>query len=153
MHIEWEEKEVSIDYLKGLSKNPRQISRKNALMLERSIEKYGLCQPIVVNKDFTIIGGHQRVAVMKRSGKKKCMCVVPSRELSNAEVDELNIRLNKNCGEWDYDILANEWDTDKLIDWGFDDSDFQIDLTSGEDKPPKEKKSKEKECPECGFKF
>ena len=51
---------------------------------------------------------------------------MPDRTLNNAEIEELNIRLNKNTGDWDFDILANEWDVENLIDWGFDAEEFGI---------------------------
>lgn len=76
---------------------------------------------------------------------------IPDRDLTEAEVDELNIRLNKNTGTWDYDLLANEFELSDLIDWGFTSEellgsiDDDISITS-KDETEKEKKK----CPHCG---
>ena len=82
------------------------------------------------------------------------MCLVPDRTLNDEEVMQLNIRLNKNiAGEWDHDILANQFETTDLREWGFE--EFELGGFSAEE--PKEKEetssaseSSECECPECG---
>jgi DNA modification methylase len=53
---------------------------------------------------------------------------VPDRELSIDEMRELNVRLNKNQGEWNFDTLANNFELDDLLDWGFEKSDLDLDL-------------------------
>jgi len=53
---------------------------------------------------------------------------VPDRELSIDEARELNVRLNKNVAEWDFDTLANNFELDDLLDWGFDKHDLDLDL-------------------------
>lgn len=107
-------------------KNPRKLSKKNAAQIKKSLDKFGLCQPIIINLDGTIIGGHQRVALLRDSGKRLIECYQPNRMLEEKEVEELNIRLNRNSGEFDFDILANEWEFDDLIEWGFDNKDFEL---------------------------
>jgi hypothetical protein len=79
---------------------------------------------------------------------------VPDRALLEREVDELNIRLNRNHGEFDYDILANSWDVPDLLDWGFNPEELEliaIDPLESEDK--QEKKKKKHTCPSCGHEF
>jgi hypothetical protein len=51
---------------------------------------------------------------------------VPERKLTDEEVKELNVRLNRNVAEWDFDVLANEFDLDELRDWGFDEKELRI---------------------------
>jgi len=82
----------------------------------------------IVNADslHTIIGGHQRKHVLEASGVKEIECWIPDRELSDKEVEELNIRLNKNTGSWDFDTLANEFELDDLLEWGFDKGELGI---------------------------
>jgi hypothetical protein len=58
---------------------------------------------------------------------------VPDRELSIDEMRELNVRLNKNQGEWNFDTLANNFELDDLLDWGFEKSDLDLDLFEVED--------------------
>ena len=90
----------------------------------------------IVNADSanTIIGGHQRKHVLEASGVKEIECWIPDRELSDKEVEELNIRLNKNTGSWDFDALANEFELDDLLEWGFDKGELDLDLWA-EDAP------------------
>ena len=65
----------------------------------------------------TVIGGHQRLKICKELKYKDVDCVVL--DLSKEQERELNVRLNKSGGEFDVDILANEFDIDELTDWGF----------------------------------
>ncbi len=76
----------------------------------------------MINQDGQIIGGHQRKRVMMVNGYTAAELVdvrVPSRQLTEREAAELNVRLNRNAGAWDWDILANEFEIDDLKDWGF----------------------------------
>lgn len=117
--IQWK---TEIRHIKGLKqhpKNPRQLSKDQHKHLKTSLEKFGIADKPIVNTDGTIIGGHQRLKVLKELGHKEIEVLVPSRTLSSEEVDEMNIRLNKNTGEWDFDVLANEWEVNDLIEWGF----------------------------------
>jgi len=61
---------------------------------------------------------------------------VPDRELSIDEARELNVRLNKNVADWDFDILANNFELDDLLDWGFDKQELDLDLWA--DEPPED---------------
>ena len=123
---------ILINKLKPATYNPRQISKKQYKDLEESIDKFGLVDPIIVNKDMTIIGGHQRYKIWAEKAKQSSIdditipCVVL--ELNKEQERELNIRLNKSGGEWDMDILANEFDVEELKDWGFKDIDFGFNI-------------------------
>ena len=117
---------IEINKLKPATYNPRQISTKQYKDLKQSIEKFGLVDPIIINKDMTVIGGHQRLKICKELKHKDVHCVVL--DLSKEEERELNIRLNKNTGEFDMDILANEFDIDNLVDWGFKHIDLDINI-------------------------
>ena len=103
--------------LKLATYNPRQISTKQYKDLKASIEKFSLVDPIIINKDLTVIGGHQRLKVCKELKHVEIDCVVL--DLTKEQERELNIRLNKSGGEFDMDILANEFDVENLVDWGF----------------------------------
>ena len=102
--------------LKPATYNPRQISTKQYKDLKASVKKFGLVDPIIVNKDNTVVGGHQRLKICKELKHIEIDCVVL--DLSKEEERELNIRLNKNTGEFDFDLLSN-FDIDELVDWGF----------------------------------
>ena len=143
-----------IDSLIFAEYNPRQLTKDQYKHLKDSIDRFGLVDPIIVNKNKDrkniIVGGHQRVKVAKDMNIKE----VPVLEvdLTYDRERELNVRLNANTGEWDTDILANMFDIDELTDWGFDDIDLKIDDVKL-DEEEKPKKDKMIECPECTFKF
>ena len=119
--------------LKPATYNPRQISTKQYKDLKNSITKFGLVDPIIVNKDYTVIGGHQRLKVLNEMDLQDIPCVVL--DLSKDEEKELNVRLNKNTGEFDIDILANEFDIDELVDWGFKHIDLGLNIDKINDNP------------------
>ena len=122
---------IKINKLKPATYNPRQISTKQYNDLKKSIERFGLVDPIIVNKDMTIIGGHQRYKICKALKHTEIDCVVL--DLSKEEERELNIRLNKNTGDFDMDILANEFDIDELTDWGFKHIDLDLNIDKIDD--------------------
>ena len=112
--------------LKPSEYNPRQISTKQYNDLKKSIENFGLVDPIIINFDGTIIGGHQRFKVLQEMETENIPCVVL--ELNKKQEKELNIRLNKSGGEFDFDLLANHFDVDELVDWGFKHIDLDINI-------------------------
>ena len=118
---------IKINKLKPATYNPRQISTKQYNDLKKSIERFGLVDPIIINKNGNVVvGGHQRLKVCKELTFVDIDCVVL--DLSKEEERELNIRLNKNTGDFDMDILANEFDIDQLVDWGFKHIDLDINI-------------------------
>jgi ParB-like chromosome segregation protein Spo0J len=123
---------ILINKLKPATYNPRQISKKQYNDLKDSLDKFSLVEPIVVNKDMTIIGGHQRYKIWKENAEQSNVdditipCVVL--DLNKEQERELNIRLNKSGGEWDMDILANEFDIEELKEWGFKDIEFGFNI-------------------------
>src|SRR3990167_570980 len=119
MNIKWHIEKWTILDLKEWAKNPRLLTKKGIEYLTQSISKFGLAEPIVINTDGTILGGHARVKVLKLQGETECDCYVPDRTLTEREVEEINIRLNANtAGIWDIERLANEWELSDLKDWG-----------------------------------
>lgn len=99
--------------------NPRQSTAKQEKHLKESLEKFGLVEPIIFNKQTGyIVGGHFRVRELKKLGIKEVECVIV--DLNEADEKELNIRLNANTGSWDWDTLANDWDVVDLEAWGLE---------------------------------
>ena len=117
---------IEINKLQPASYNPRQISTKQYKDLKESIEKFDLVDPIIINKDMTVIGGHQRLKVCKDLKHTEIDCVVL--DLTKEEEKELNIRLNKSGGEFDLDILANEFEIEELKDWGFKEIELGLNI-------------------------
>ena len=126
--INWTLQQFRLDELTDYYKNPRSLSDKEFKQLKKSLDKFGMIDKPIVNADSanTIIGGHQRKHVLEATGVKEIECWIPDRELSDKEVEELNIRLNKNTGQWDFDVLANEFELDDLLDWGFSEKELGI---------------------------
>jgi len=122
--IEWHNEKRKIKDLIPYVGNPRQITDKQAKDLKASLERFGIADPMIINTDNTIIGGHQRKKILEtlmgHDPDYEIDVRLPDRELSIDEVRELNIRLNKNMGEWNFDILANEFEIDNLTVWGFE---------------------------------
>jgi len=128
--INWTLRSFRLDELTDYYKNPRSLSEKEFKQLKTSLDKFGMIDKPIVNADsaHTIIGGHQRKHVLEAEGTREIECWVPDRELSEKEVEELNIRLNKNTGSWDFDCLANSFELDDLLEWGFEKNELDIDL-------------------------
>ena len=108
--------------LKPAEYNPRQSTEKQENKLKQSLEKFGVVEPIIVNENEDrkniIVGGHFRVRELKKLGYKEVDCVLVN--LSIQDEKELNIRLNANTGQWDFDILANEFEDFDLVEWGLE---------------------------------
>jgi len=122
--IIWVLKRVAVNSLIDYSKNPRILTKDQFKHLKTSLDKFGLIDKPIVNLDNIVIGGHQRLNVLRSDNAEDVECWYPSRQLTDKEVEELNIRLNKNTGEWSWDTLANNFEFDDLIDWGFNEKEL-----------------------------
>lgn len=124
--IDWQLKSVPLTELKAYEKNPRMLTEKHQRLLSDSLDKFGLVEKPIVNADYTIIGGHQRVEVMALKGATEIQVWVPDRQLDEKEAEQFCIMLNRVGGDWDYDVLANSWDVGDLLTWGFDEDDLGL---------------------------
>ncbi|PJE77240.1 hypothetical protein COV05_00100 [Candidatus Uhrbacteria bacterium CG10_big_fil_rev_8_21_14_0_10_48_16] len=129
--------QMAVVDLKPATYNPRKISDKQKEELIKSIQQFGLVDPIIVNnhpkRKGIVIGGHQRLAIAKLLVMETVPVVLLN--LTEAKERELNLRLNKNTGDWDLDLLKG-FDIDQLLDVGFDEtelSDIWSDTLSVED--------------------
>ena len=127
---------VDVDILQFADYNPRKASEKQFNDLVENITKFGFVDPIIVNsaenRKNIIIGGHFRVRVARHLGIKH----VPTVFLNIPDIEqekELNVRLNKNSGSFDFDILANNFEVNDLLDWGFEEYELGIDLNLDSD--------------------
>lgn len=118
---------LSIDSLKPAAYNPRKKLKKGDKEYEKikkSIVEFGYVDPIIVNFDGTVIGGHQRLTVLSDLGYKEVQCVQVRIEDEN-KVKALNVALNKITGAWNEELLA-----DLMVDLQY--ADFNLDLTGFE---------------------
>ena len=130
--------------LKAAPYNPRTSNKKQEKNLKESLSKFGLVEPIIFNqRTGYIVGGHFRVRELKKLGYKSVDCVIV--DLSEDDERELNVRLNANTGAWDFDLLANEWIVEDLVEWGLEGIPFDM----SEEETIKEDKQIET-CEKCG---
>lgn len=116
-------RKISIKKLKPAEYNPRVDLRpgdEEYEKIKRSIEEFGFVEPIIINSDMTIIGGHQRYKVLKELGYKEIECSVV--DLDKTKEKALNIALNKISGDWDSEKL-------ELLLKELQDEDFDIEKT------------------------
>ena len=108
--------------------NPRLIKDDKFKKLVQSIKDFPEMldiRPIVVNKDMIILGGNMRFRACKEAGIKEIPVIIT--DLSEDKQREFLIKDNTSGGEWDWDMLANEWDTEELEAWGLDLPSFDIE--------------------------
>lgn len=125
--IKWHLEQRKISELRNWEKNPRTISKKAFKELEKSVDALGNFEPLVINIDGTVIAGNQRLRLEIKKGNNEVDVYVPERELSEGEVKKIGVISNRHSGDWDMDILANEFE-DILKDLGFDDLLPQISV-------------------------
>lgn len=97
--------EIKISKLNPAVYNPRVISESQMAKLVKSIDHFGFVEPVIVNKDYTIIGGHQRIKAFEILGRDSVPCVFVDLDKQNEKA--LNIALNKMGGEFDVDMLQS----------------------------------------------
>lgn len=117
---------VAVNELKAAAYNPRTWDEGAEEKLAESIKRFGCVDPLIVNaapeRKNIVIGGHFRLAVAKKLGIERVPVVYVT--IPNLEREkELNLRLNRNTGEWDLELLK-EFDVSLLLDIGFDDTDL-----------------------------
>jgi DNA modification methylase len=133
--ITWTESTRTLGELLPWAHNPRQIHGKQAERLLESIDEFGQVETIAIEPDNHILNGHQRVKVlMPKHGPTFVVAVrVSSRKLTERERQKLTVYLHKGAaGEWDFDALANTFDTDDLLAWGFEAAELGIEETPAE---------------------
>ena len=113
---------ISIDKLKENPENPRYIKDSKFKKLVQSIKEFPEMlekRPIVVDEDFMVLGGNMRLKACKEAGLKKVYISI-AKDWSNEKKKEFIIKDNIGYGEWDFDLLANEWGEEQLDAWGLD---------------------------------
>ena len=127
---------VPVDSLRPADYNPRKWDKEAISQLKESIKKYGVVDPLLVNsatnRKGVVIGGHFRLSVLKELGNKEVPVIFVNIPDIKKE-KELNIRLNKNTGEFDWDLLA-KFDETFLSMAGFSSEELD-DIFAVEDTP------------------
>ena len=120
--LSWHTEQRKVSDLIPNSENPRKMCEKQAEELKKSLEKFNLAEIPAINTDNKIVAGHMRVATLQLLGRgdESIDVRVPNRKLTDKEYNEYLLRSNQNRGDWDWDILANSFDVNELINAGFD---------------------------------
>jgi DNA modification methylase len=118
---------AKINAVKLNPNNPRIIKDDKFKKLVQSIKDFPEMlniRPIVVNKDMIILGGNMRYKACKAAGLKEVPIIIT--DLSEEKQREFLIKDNTSGGEWDWEVLANEWDVEELESWGLDVPELEI---------------------------
>lgn len=109
--LSWTTEKRKVNDLLGMEKNPRKISEEKKQQLIKSIEKFNLAEIPAINKDDTIIAGHQRIKALQIIGRGEEMIDVriPNRLLTDKEIKEYMLISNTHAGEWDFELLETDF--------------------------------------------
>lgn len=118
----------NITAIKRNPNNPRIIKDDKFKKLVESIKNFPQMlqlRPIVVNKDMVVLGGNMRLKACKEAGLKDVPIII-AEDLTEDQQKEFIIKDNVGFGEWDFEMLANEWDAQELTEWGLDIPDLSM---------------------------
>jgi ParB-like chromosome segregation protein Spo0J len=121
---------VKISEIHANKNNPRIIKDDKFRKLVKSIQDFPQMleiRPIVVDEDNIVLGGNMRLKACKEAGLKE-VYIVKADNLTEEQKQEFIVKDNVGFGEWDWDSLANEWDAEKLEEWGLNVPEFSGDL-------------------------
>jgi len=113
---------VPIQQIKPNPNNPRLIKDEKFAKLVKSIKEFPKMlelRPIVVNDDMIVLGGNMRLKACKEAGLKE-VPIIKASSLTPEQQREFIIKDNVGFGEWDWELIANEWDAEQVTDWGLD---------------------------------
>jgi len=148
---------MKITELKELRGNPRQINEKDFEKLKKSIKDFEIMlsiRKIIIDENNEILGGNMRFKALKALGYTdiKDEWIDKREDLTPEQKKEFIIKDNLQVGEFDFDLLANEWDQEDLGDWGldikvFEDEDIDFDDIKSTEDREKEFKLQTVTCP------
>ena len=119
---------LKISEVKLNPNNPRLIKDDKFTKLVQSIKDFPEMleiRPIVVNSDMVVLGGNMRLKACKEAGLKEVPIIIAD-NLSEEQQREFLIKDNVSGGEWDFEMLAEDWDVEQLEDWGLEIPTFEI---------------------------
>ena len=126
---------MKLSAIKQNPNNPRSINKDKFNKLVKSIEEFPRMlelRPIVLNKDNIVLGGNMRLKACKQIGLSE-VPVVYADDLTEEEQRQFIIKDNVGFGDWDWELLANEWDVSDLNDWGLDLPDMDVQVLEAEE--------------------
>ena len=152
---------TTLDKLKENPVNPRTISKEKFEKLKNNIAKFPKMlelRPIVYNKKNIVLGGNMRLKAIRELAvenkiKLKDSYFKKAESLTEEEQNQFIILDNQEFGDWDFDSLANLFDTNELLEWGFDPKEIGIFDPATFDEQGKLDEKKKNKCPNCGTEF
>lgn len=120
---------VNISEVKRNPSNPRTIKDEKFRKLVKSIKDFPEMleiRPIVVDDTMVVLGGNMRLKACIEAGLKEVF-IIKASTLTEEQKLEFIIKDNVGYGEWEWEVLTTEWDTEKLDDWGLDVLDSKVD--------------------------
>ena len=144
---------LPVSQIKSNPNNPRFIKDDKFKKLVQSLKDFpemAEVQEVVINKDHVILGGNMRFKAMQEAGWTEIPVKVV--DCSEEKQREFIIKDNVSGGEWDWDLIANEWDAAQLDDWGLELPELP-DLDPDNDKQSPLDQKKKIICPECNYEF
>ncbi len=126
---------IPISKVKANPNNPRIIKDEKFKKLVKSIQEFPQMleiRPIVVNEEMIVLGGNMRLKACQEAGLKE-VHIIKASDLTEEQQKEFIIKDNVGFGEWDWNDLANNWDSDKLEEWGLDIPGFEGKVLEAEE--------------------
>ncbi len=143
---------VPINKIRNNPINPRLVNKAKFEKLKKSIQEFPQMlelRPIVINEDGIILGGNMRYKALVELGYEEVPVIVAS-YITKEQENEFIIKDNLGFGDWDWDILANEWDSVELEDWGLDVWQNEDDIINSFDEENEEQPKDKIVCALCG---
>lgn len=143
---------VPISQVVPNSQNPRIVNKAKFEKLKKSIQDFPEMlnlRPLILNKDNVILGGNMRYKAIVELGYSE-VPIIRAEDLTERQAQEFIIKDNLSFGDWDWDILANEWDSVELGEWGLDVWQNEDDIIAHEDTPTEDSKEEKVVCALCG---
>lgn len=139
---------LPIDQIKENPDNPRYIRDTKFKQLVQSIKDFPQMlekRPLVLDEFNIVLGGNMRLRACREAGLTEVPVIIAN-DWTEAQKKEFVIKDNLGYGEWDFEALANEWDTELLSDWGLDVPEVGVPLDDQDD----EEAAPSEVCPHCG---
>jgi len=127
--------QVDINLVKRNPNNPRIIKDEKFKKLVESIRKFPEMlelRPIVVNNDMVVLGGNMRLKACKEAGLKE-ITIIKAIDLDDEQQREFIIKDNVGFGDWDWELINQDWDVEKVTEWGLDVPEFKVEKEAEED--------------------
>jgi ParB-like chromosome segregation protein Spo0J len=143
---------VPISSIYPNKENPRIVNKAKFEKLKKSIQDFPemlQLRPIIVNESYIVLGGNMRYKALVELGYKE-VPIIKAEDLTERQAQEFIVKDNLSFGDWDWDVLANEWDSVDLEDWGLDVWQNEDDIIAHEDTPTEDSKEEKVVCALCG---